>query len=135
YRVGMACSFCHASWHPLNPPADMDRPQWANISGNIGAQYLRPRVAFGNLLEKDNFTYHLLDSQPPGSIDTSLIASDNINNTNTMNAIWGIPARVVRSFELPQEKLSAASARQPSLWGNPDGSAHYGGSYSHSYSG
>ena len=41
YRVGMACAFCHASWHPLNPPADMDRPQWANISGNIGAQYLQ----------------------------------------------------------------------------------------------
>lgn len=120
YRVGMACAFCHASWHPLDPPRDRDNPEWTNISGSIGSQYLRIRAVFGNLLKPDSLIYHALDSQPPGTIDTSLIASDNINNTNTMNAVWGVPARVVRSFELPREKLSSASISQPSLWGNPD---------------
>src|SRR6185295_11697590 len=66
------------------------------------------------------FVYHVLDSQPPGTIDTSLIASDNINNPNTMNAIFGVPARVVRSFELPPEALGDVSADQPSLWEYPD---------------
>lgn len=119
YRVGMSCAFCHASWHPLKPPLDVNRPQWENISGNIGAQYLRMRAVFGNLLKEDNFVYHLLDSQPPGTIDTSLIASDNINNPNAMNAIFNVPQRVVRSFINPPEVLSGDSLRQPAVWGNP----------------
>ncbi|MDQ3624393.1 MAG: hypothetical protein M3463_18190, partial [Verrucomicrobiota bacterium] len=128
YRVGMACAFCHASFHPLNPPRDVGNPEWANISGSIGAQYLRIRATFANLLEPENFTYHVLDSQPPGTIDTSLIVSDNINNPNTMNAIFGVPARVVRSFELPQERLTQFTQSQPSLWGNPgDGMPGQGG--------
>src|SRR2546423_839559 len=119
YRVGMSCAFCHASWHPLNPPVDLNQPQWANVSGNIGAQYLRMRAIFGNLLKKDNFVYHLLDSQPPGTIDTSLIASDNLNNPNAMNAIFNLPQRVVRSFVNPPEVLSPVSLSQPALWGKP----------------
>jgi len=120
YRVGMSCAFCHASWHPLNPPLDVTQPQWGNISGNIGAQYLRMRAIFGNLLQKDNFVYHLLDSQPPGTIDTSLIASDNINNPNAMNSIFNLPQRVVRSFVNPPEMLWGDSLRQPAVWGKPD---------------
>jgi hypothetical protein len=103
YRVGMACAFCHAAPHPLNPPADVEAPQWANLSSNIGAQYFRTRSVFGNLLKPDNFVYHLLDSQPPGTIDTSLVASDNINNPNTMNGISrpGSIARVSRFTATP----------------------------------
>ncbi|MHA3771707.1 hypothetical protein ACXR0O_09245 [Verrucomicrobiota bacterium sgz303538] len=120
YRVGMSCAFCHASFHPLNPPVDVAEPAWDNISGNIGAQYLRIRAVFGNMLAKDNFVYHVLDSQPPGTIDTSLIASDNINNPNTMNSIFGVPQRVGRSFANPKEKLSGDSADFPSVWRDPN---------------
>jgi cytochrome c5 len=119
YRVGMACAFCHASWHPLNPPTQMENPEWANISGNIGAQYLRPRVAFGNQLQKDNFIYHLLDSQPPGTIDTSLIASDNINNPNTMNAVFNLPQRAAIGLRNVRERQGAGSAKWPSLYSSP----------------
>lgn len=115
YRVGMSCAFCHASMHPLRPPADPAEPQWENLSASIGSQYLRVRAVFGNLLTPDNFIYHVLDSQPPGTIDTSLIASDGINNTNTMNAIFGVPQRVRRSFDNPFEKVSAATAAMPVL--------------------
>jgi mono/diheme cytochrome c family protein len=119
YRVGMSCAFCHASWHPLRPPQDITQPKWENISGNIGAQYLRMRAVFGNLLKPDNFVYHLLDSQPPGTIDTSLIASDNINNPNAMNSIFNLPQRVIRSFQNPPEVQGAAALTQPALWRNP----------------
>ena len=119
FRVGMSCAFCHASAHPLNPPLDPAHPKWENISGSIGSQYLRIRNIFGNLLETNDFVYHLLDSQPPGTIDTSLIASDNINNANTMNAIFGVPQRVLRSFDNPMEELSSESAVLPSLWEDP----------------
>ncbi len=97
YRVGMSCVFCHVAPHPLNPPADPEAPKWENLSTTIGAQYFRMRAVFGNLLKEDNFIYHLLDSQPPGTIDTSLIATDQINNTSTMNALWDFGARLDRS--------------------------------------
>ncbi len=119
YRVGMSCAFCHASFHPLIPPANLAEPRWDNISGNIGAQYLRVRAIFGNLLPKDSFVYHLLDSQPPGTVDTSLIASDNINNPNAMNAIFNVPQRVVRALINPPERIYGASKTQPGIWGDP----------------
>ncbi|MEL6109612.1 MAG: DMT family transporter [Planctomycetota bacterium] len=116
FRVGVSCAYCHASFHPLNPPRDVNNPQWANISGSIGAQYLRIRLAFSNLLEPDNFVYHLLDSQPPGTIDTSLIPSDNVNNPNTMNAVFNLTQRALVSLRNPKERISAESATQPSIW-------------------
>ncbi|MDG3003923.1 hypothetical protein [Paludisphaera mucosa] len=120
FRVGMACAFCHTSFHPLNPPRDITDPRWENLSGNTGAQYLRIRGVFGNLLNKDSFVYHLLDSQPPGTIDTSLLPSDNINNTNTMNSIFALPQRVALSLKNPKETLTPASAKFPSLWGDAE---------------
>jgi cytochrome c1 len=119
----MSCAFCHASYHPLRPPRDPANPGAENLSGNIGAQYLRIRAVFGNLLREDSFVYHLLDSQPPGTVDTSLIASDNMNNPNTMNAVFGIPQRVVVSLRNPDEMLEGAAVDQPSLWRHPNGGA------------
>ena len=83
YRVGMACAFCHVGPHPLNPPANAEEPHWSNLSATIGNQYLRTRRVFGNLLKPIAYFYHVLDSQLPGTLDTSLISSDNINNAST----------------------------------------------------
>jgi hypothetical protein len=143
YRVGMSCVFCHVAPHPLNPPADPEAPRWENLSTTIGAQYFRMRAVFGNLLHEDNFIYHVLDSQPPGTIDTSLIATDQINNTSTMNALWDFDARLDRSGILAHrsadyakeyaahyghndfEKVSAESATIPVLlYGLPDAYAN-----------
>ena len=71
YRVGMSCAFCHAAPHPLLPPKDGRFPKWENLSSNIGNQYFRTQAVFGGLLKPDSFVYHILDSQPPGTIDTS----------------------------------------------------------------
>jgi hypothetical protein len=119
FRVGMSCAFCHASAHPLNPPQNPAEPRWENLSGSIGSQYLRIRQVFGNLLPKDSFVYHLLDSQPPGTIDTSLIASDNINNPNTMNGIFGVPQRVQRAMANPVEVLTGSISNLPVLFSDP----------------
>jgi hypothetical protein len=144
YRVGMSCGFCHVGPHPLNPPADPENPKWENLSTIIGAQYFRPRAILGALLSRDNFVYHVLESQLPGTIDTSLVATDNINNANTMNAIFELPGRLRRagaflasgereayenSLGIPGTKLgenkpeqqSSVSIQLPSvLPGNPD---------------
>lgn len=118
FRVGMSCAFCHASFHPLKPPLDTAYPNWENISGSIGAQYLSMRATVGGQLEPDNFFYHLLESQPRGTIDTSLVASDNINNANAMNAVFSLQPRALLSLYNPKEELSPQSATLPSLWGN-----------------
>ena len=97
YRVGMSCGFCHVAPHPLNPPANPEEPKWENLSSIIGNQYWRTRAIVGSLLTSDNFVYHVLDSQPPGTIDTSLVASDNINNANTINTIFELPERLRRA--------------------------------------
>src|SRR5438876_403950 len=36
YRVGMSCGFCHVGPNPINPPADPEKPEWANLSSNVG---------------------------------------------------------------------------------------------------
>lgn len=94
YRVGMACSFCHVSDHPLHPPADPEAPQFKNLSATIGAQYFWFGRIFGVNVEKDNLVWHILDSQQPGAVDTSLVATDYINNPRAMNAIFDLPARL-----------------------------------------
>lgn len=122
YIVGLSCAVCHASFHPLNPPTDTAEPEWENISSTIGAQYMRVREVFGNTLQEENYVYHVLDSQLPGTIDTSLIATDNINNSNTMNAVFGLGWRVDRSLYNTPERLSeetfrpVGGATTPGLW-------------------
>jgi hypothetical protein len=97
YRVGMSCVFCHVAPHPLSPPENPEAPKWANLSTTIGAQYLRVSAVVGNLLHQDNVVFHVLDSQPPGTVDTSLVATDQINNANTMNALFELGGRLDRS--------------------------------------
>ncbi|MCE9567849.1 MAG: hypothetical protein K8U57_38105 [Planctomycetes bacterium] len=106
FRVGMSCGFCHISPHPLNPPADKEFPEWANLSNNIGNQFLRVRAVFGNRLTPDNYLYHVFDSQLPGAVDTSAYPSDNISNPNTINSFFGLRGRLDRAERTPTEKLS-----------------------------
>ncbi len=107
YRVGMSCGFCHIGPHPLNPPANPETPEWKNLSNNIGNQYMRFRVTFGTPLRPDNYLYHVLDAQLPGTIDTSLVPSDNLNNANTVNSFFGLPARLERAKHNPKETIGA----------------------------
>lgn len=102
YLVGMACAFCHVAPHPLYPPADPEKPEWKNLSTTIGAQYFRsadifaPRLNFKAPADahRGSFMHQLLGAARPGTIDTSLIATDGIVNPNTMNGIWRVPQRV-----------------------------------------
>src|SRR5262249_49321956 len=82
FRVSMSCGFCHISPHPLNPPDNPERPKWENLSTTIGDQYWKPVATFTNLKKPDSFLYQFLASQQPGTIDTSLVSTDHINNAN-----------------------------------------------------
>lgn len=110
YRVGMACGFCHVGPHPLHPPADPENPQWQNLSSNIGAQYLKPARVFVLPDQENNFLFQVVNSMPPGTIDTSALASDNINNPRTMNAIYQVGPRIATAAE---EALSGGNLDLP----------------------
>lgn len=110
YRVGMACGFCHVGPHPLHPPADPEHPQWRNLSSNIGNQYLRPARVFVLPGNEDNFLYQVVNSMPPGTIDTSALASDNLNNPRNMNAIYDVGTRIAIAA---REKLAGGNLAMP----------------------
>ncbi len=109
YRVGMACSFCHVGPHPLYPSADIENPEWKNLSTNVGAQYLWIGRVFGYDLKPNNFVWQLLNSSPPGSLETSGIVTDNINNPRTMNAIYNVKDRLNAAEGYAKEKQAGGT--------------------------
>src|SRR5439155_25288830 len=126
FRVSMSCAFCHVAPHPLNPPKNVEEPAWENLSGIIGGQYWDPQPAFGNLVMRPNFLHHFLKSQAPGTVDTSLVSTDHINNTNVINPIFDVPARLARALQKPTETQDAVNLLLPSIEdpetsNNPDG--------------
>jgi hypothetical protein len=117
YRVGVACGACHISPNPSNPPADPENPRWENLASAIGNQYIREGKVFAPNVEKGGFFYEELAAQPPGTSDTSRIATDHINNPNAINAIFLLAEReriaatekmAGGTLALPGEKLEMA---------------------------
>jgi hypothetical protein len=54
-------------------------------------------------------------SQQPGTIDTSLVSTDHINNSNTINAVFDLLARLERAMLNPPERQSASNLLVPSI--------------------
>ena len=99
YVVGMACGFCHVSFNPVKPPDDPEKPQWANLSSTIGNQYFNASRIFGNGAAADSYAFQLFHSWAAGTVDTSFIATDNLNNPSNMNPIVALPARMTVAHE------------------------------------
>lgn len=105
YRVGMSCAFCHLGPNPLKPPADPEHPEWANLSSNVGAQYFWIDRIFDWQADSSNYVFQLFHSQLPGTLDTSLVSTDNINNPRTMNAIYEVGPRLDQALRFGKETL------------------------------
>ena len=110
YRVGMSCGFCHVGPNPVRPPADPENPGWANLSSNVGAQYFWVDRVFSWNNDPSNFVNQLFHTSRPGTLDTSLISTDNINNPRTMNAVYDVPARLKLAEVYGKEMLAGGSA-------------------------
>lgn len=110
YRVGMSCGFCHVGPSPVNPPADPARPRFANLSSSVGAQYMWVDRLF--IFDSDkpegrkNFMYQLAHTYRPGTMDSSLISTDNINNPRNMNAAYDFVARMNVARQLGLERIA-----------------------------
>jgi hypothetical protein len=121
FLIGTACGSCHIAFDPLNPPKDPANPQWANIKGAIGNQYSRISEVLtsgmsGSTLETQMFAY-----ARPGTSDTSAIATDQIHNPGTMNAIINTDVRPKFTGEKVNKWRKAASCakQDASCWCEP----------------
>lgn len=106
YRVGMSCGFCHIGPNPLKPPKDPNNPKWENLSSNVGAQYFWIDRIFYWQADKSNFVWQLFHTSRPGSLDTSFVSTDNINNPRTMNAIYLLGDRLEHARSWGKETLA-----------------------------
>jgi len=105
YRVGMSCAFCHVGPNPIKPPADSENPKWENLSSNVGAQYFWVDRIFAWDHNLSSFPVQVFQTSRPGTLDTSLVSSDNINNPRTMNAVYGLMPRLDVAKRWGKEKL------------------------------
>ncbi len=112
YRLGMSCGFCHVSAHPLDPPEDPNAPEWRNLSATIGGQYFWIGRIFIAHPDESNFIWQLLNSSPPGALDTSFVASDNVNNPRTINAVFDVAARLATAQE---EEIAGGALNLPGV--------------------
>ena len=115
YRVGMSCAFCHVGPNPIRPPADPEHPTWANLSSNVGAQYFWIDRIFSWEADPSNFVFQLFHTSRPGSLDTSLVSSDSINNPRTMNAIYSLGPRLEQGKRFGKETLAGGQLNNRQL--------------------
>ncbi len=115
YRVGMSCGFCHIGPNPVKPPADPENPKWENLSSNVGAQYFWVDRIFDWQADPSNYVFQLFHSQLPGTLDTSLVSTDNINNPRTMNAIYAVGPRLDQALRFGKETLANGSLNNKQL--------------------
>jgi hypothetical protein len=115
YRVGMSCGFCHVGPNPIKPPADPENPRWENLSSNVGAQYLWVERVLAWKPDMSSFPIQLFHTSRPGTLDTSLISSDNINNPRSMNAVYGLPTRMGLAQRWGKETLAGGGLNNKQL--------------------
>jgi hypothetical protein len=115
YRVGMSCAFCHVGPNPIKPPADPENPKWENLSNNVGAQYFWIDRIFDWQADASNYVFQMFHTSRPGSLDTSLVSTDNINNPRTMNAIYNLGPRLQQAKSFGKERLAGGGLNNKQL--------------------
>ncbi len=106
YRVGMSCGFCHVGPSPTRPPDDPEKPKWENLSSIVGSQYFWVDRIFDWQADETSFVYQVFHTSRPGTLDTSLISTDNINNPRTMNAFYSLGDRLAMGKRWGKETLA-----------------------------
>jgi mono/diheme cytochrome c family protein len=115
YRVGMSCAFCHMGPNPIKPPADPENPKWENLSSNVGAQYFWVDRIFDWDADPSNYIFQMFHTSRPGTLDTSLVSTDNINNPRTMNAIYNLWPRLMQAKRFGKETVAGGSLNNKQL--------------------
>lgn len=80
YLLGSACAACHAGLSAGHPPANPNDLDWNNIDVMPGNQFLKVGQIFGAHLSTHDPRWQVFNSWPAGTVDTTAIWSDGINN-------------------------------------------------------
>ena len=123
FRIGMACGGCHIAFDPVNPPGDAEHPQWENISGTVGNQYLRISEMLGSGMPRSSLEWQIVARARPGTVDTSALPNDVVTNPGTMNAIINFGQRPLHPHEVTRWHKAAAcpaGADERQCWCEPD---------------
>lgn len=91
--IGITCAACHAGFDPVNPPSDPNQPKAENIHPTVGNQYVQIGKIFQGHLALHDPRYQVFSSWAPGTVDTTLLQSDHINNPGMITPIWAVPDR------------------------------------------
>jgi hypothetical protein len=113
YRVGMSCGMCHVGPNPIRPPEDPENPKWENLSSNVGAQYSWWDRIFNwqGVNAETSFFYQSLHTYRPGTLDTSLVSTDNINNPRSMNAVYYLLPRMAQAKKWGKETIAGGGLK------------------------
>jgi mono/diheme cytochrome c family protein len=87
YVLGGPCVQCHVAFDPTHPPADPNAPAWENIHATIGNQFTNQPLQYLQGVPDDHFAKQVIKAARPGTVDTSLQASDFQHNPGTQNNI------------------------------------------------
>ncbi len=77
---GVSCAGCHAGLNPQHPPADPNHPTWDDITLTMGNQYLEAGKIFEAHLAESDPRWQVFHTWAPGTVDTTAIENDGINN-------------------------------------------------------
>jgi len=91
--IGVACASCHAGLDPSNPPANPNAPTWANIHPTTGNQYIQIGKLFGAHLPTTDPRWQVFHTWAPGTVDTTAIENDGINNPGIITQFFNVPDR------------------------------------------
>ena len=118
YRVGMSCAFCHVGPEPGEAAGGSGEPA-------VGESQLERRRAVSSggtasstgraTTNEQSFLYQALHTSLPGTLDTSLVSTDNINNPRTMNAVYYLGPRMGAGEALGQGDARGRRPRQPAV--------------------
>jgi len=98
YTIGGTCVQCHIAFDPTHPPKDPNRPGWENLHALIGNQHHNNGLqAFTMAAPADHPARQVLGGARPGTVDTSIRATDFQHNPGTQNNVMDFQNR--RVFE------------------------------------
>ncbi|MDP1926471.1 MAG: cytochrome c [Thiobacillus sp.] len=123
FLIGTACASCHVAFNPARPPADPEHPQWENLSGLVGNQYIRVSEILISGMPHDDLLWQIFAHARPGTSDTSAIPNDQVNNAGTINALINTAQRPTFAGEKVNRWRKAAAcpagAKESTCWCEP----------------
>ncbi|PTQ83323.1 hypothetical protein C8R21_1019 [Nitrosospira multiformis] len=121
FLIGITCASCHVAFDPLKPPKNPADPKWENIRGTIGNQYLRISEILTSGMAGATLEARLFGQARPGTSDTSGIATDQVHNPGSTNAITHTQVRPTFDNEqvMRWRKVASCKVADPRCWCEP----------------